>query len=532
MRRRAVASLSPQSRLTHLCALCPHAPHPCSLLAESMLPEGAHLRESDWTVSFLTNQMLLQAEEDLRKAQQKAREKEAAAAAAAAASGGAAAATPSPAAVAEGAVTHDLLAVEVETQSQGYLCMLNLVRTKKDSTVARGAVVKALALVTRHRFYQIFKPLLMLSLDQYFDAKTPQDQVRVLANLYHTINNMPLQDMPQISPLQRRLTRATRLRTATNPSAAEFFNVVVKLGGGGGGGGGTAAAATAQPQTPGSGATSPAASSAAPSVTGAVASPSPAPTPVATLPMRIPLCMESDEVLEASLTTLVNRFQEATMDIYTALLAEKRVIFLGYQQPAAICCDCVLSACLLVSPPVVGTIHRAFPYANLTNMDFLNVYAATCNPCHRNQPARCEFGGGTGCVRLLLLLLLRCSASHCMTLCLCFVRSLLTHTHTHATQSGLHRRRDQSDLRAAKHVVGPAVQHHQRDGDIQPCLRRGARGGGGGGAGRWRGRGNGLLLLGRGSPAERCGHARGREWPRPRRRRHQRQGERQGERKR
>lgn len=364
-----------------------------------MLPEGAHLRESDWTVSFLTNQMLVQAEADLRKAQQKAKEKEAAAAVAAAAAAGSAGAgagaTPS-AVVPEGTVTTELVAVEVETQSQGYLCMLNLVRTKKDSSVARGAVVKALALVTRHRFYQIFKPLLMLSLDQYFDARAPQDQVRVLANLYHTINNLPLQELPQLSPLQRRLTRATRLRTATNPSAAEFFNVVVKWGGAGGGPATNAsvpsAAASAQPQTPGGGgATSPAASASASTGTAATATapaPIPAPVPVATLPMRIPLCMESDEVLEASLTTLVNRFQESTMDIYTALLAEKRVIFLGYQQPAAICCDCVVSACLLVSPPVVGTIHRAFPYANLTNMDFLNVYAIAAMRCEADGKRR------------------------------------------------------------------------------------------------------------------------------------------------
>jgi len=128
--------------------------------------------------------------------------------------------------------------------------------------------------------------------------------------------------------------------------------------------------------------------------------------------MRIPLCMESDEVLEASLTTLVNRFQEATMDIYTALLAEKRVIFLGYQQPAAICCDCVLSACLLVSPPVVGTIHRAFPYANLTNMDFLNVYAhlQPTNPRATRSGERLQ-GAVFACAC--------CCSALCLTLRLC-----------------------------------------------------------------------------------------------------------------
>jgi hypothetical protein len=41
--------------------------------------------------------------------------------------------------------------------------------------------------------------------------------------------------------------------------------------------------------------------------------------------------MESDEqsVLQASLTMLVNRFQDGVMDLYTALLEEKRGLFLG-----------------------------------------------------------------------------------------------------------------------------------------------------------------------------------------------------------
>jgi hypothetical protein len=335
-----------------------------SLLAESMLPEGAHLRESDWTVSFLTNGMMVRARDELQKAQQKVIEKATATATANATAAGEDPAAATAAALAQLSQTQVFIS-ESETQEQGYVCMLNLVRTKLDKGVKRGAVVKALAICTRHRFYHIFKPLLMLCLDQYFDVPTHavEDQVQLLANLYHTINNLPLESMPVLDPLARRLARANRLRTATNPSAADYFMTTVRWG----------APTTAASTGGNNGAVSPAA------VSGGTAGTS----GVATLPLRIPLCMESDEVMEASLTTLVNRFQDGVMDLYTALLAEKRVLFLGYQQPASVCCDCVLSACLLVSPPLVGTLHRAFPYANLTNMDFLSVpgyVAGVTNP--------------------------------------------------------------------------------------------------------------------------------------------------------
>ena len=75
--------------------------------------------------------------------------------------------------------------------------------------------------------------------------------------------------------------------------------------------------------------------------------------------------------------------QEATVQIHNALLLQKRVVFLGYQQPASVACKAVLSACLLISPPFVGTLERAVPYANLTNMEFLSVegfIAGVTNP--------------------------------------------------------------------------------------------------------------------------------------------------------
>jgi len=335
-----------------------------------MLPEGAHLRESDWTVTFLSNQQLQQADRDMQQEVEKAKEK----------------------AIKEGVDPNTLDIVrnyrpDVELQPDGYLCMLNLVRTKMDKSVKRGAVVKAMAIATRHRFYNVFKPLLMLSLDQYFDASTDGERRQILVDLHRTINSLPFDRMPKLSTLQKRVQSAVRIRRSLNPSASDYFVTKVKWGGGGddhAANNATNSNATA-PSTS-STATSNHNPSSSTSTTSSVAAPptsSPSSSPPAVLPLSIPVSMEQDEVLEASVTTLVNRFREGIMTLYSALLAEKRILFLGYQQPASIVCECVLSACLLISPPIVGTIHRAFPYANLTNMDFLNVpgyIAGVTNP--------------------------------------------------------------------------------------------------------------------------------------------------------
>lgn len=243
-----------------------------SFLAEAMLPEGAHLREMDYTVTIL------------------------------------------PAA-----------------NDQGYLCCLNLVRTKMDSTVRRGAVVKAIAICTPCRYYHIFKPALHLALDKYYE--TPS--VDVLARLHEVINSMDVSSIPQWTPLERRLFRASRARQQD----AQDTLTALKWDS-------------------------------------------------TSLSVRVPWHLDDDEVLEASVTNLYAKFGEHVAKIHTAVLCEKRVLFLGYQQPAKDVCGYVMATCLLVSPPISGTIKRAFPYANLTNMDFLSVpgyIAGVTNPIFESR---------------------------------------------------------------------------------------------------------------------------------------------------
>lgn len=131
------------------------------MLAELMLPDQAHMRNQDWTIFFLhkdTSQeeedQNKQAKEERKKRQQRRRDR------------------------AAGIITEeedgdydfdeeddlddddDDESTDSETEDiEGppLVYVLNLVNTKQDKTVKRGAVVKAMAICTRHPFLHIYK---------------------------------------------------------------------------------------------------------------------------------------------------------------------------------------------------------------------------------------------------------------------------------------------------------------------------------------------------------------------------------------
>ncbi|BGP39727.1 hypothetical protein JCM10450v2_003696 [Rhodotorula kratochvilovae] len=152
------------------------------LLAEHMLPDGAHDRAEDWTVFYL-NQVpgltvdpapLAQARADL-KGKGRAPDQD--------------------------AQPDD--AVQVVQDDGGLLYVMSLVRTKKDATVRRGALVKALAVATRNPYIQIFKPVLLLALEDYFNSPS----ISVLANLYASLNAMDTAALPLLSADERTILR-------------------------------------------------------------------------------------------------------------------------------------------------------------------------------------------------------------------------------------------------------------------------------------------------------------------------------------
>ena len=159
-----------------------------------------------------------------------------------------------------------------------------VVRTKMDTSVRRGAIVKSMCLCTRHRFYRAFKPLVTLALDEYFTvceqfplveddpknlAEAEGRRRAVLAQLLDTVNSLHL-PLPQWSLLERDFVRATRLRSLQQEEEAV---VVVH-----------------------------------------------AKHKLNRVSMRIPAFMEDDAVLEASLTMLLATFQHGVLTLFNALL--------------------------------------------------------------------------------------------------------------------------------------------------------------------------------------------------------------------
>ncbi len=87
---------------------------------------------------------------------------------------------------------------------------------------------------------------------------------------------------------------------------------------------------------------------------------------------------------------LSRRFGRHLLTIYNAILLEHRVLFFADKSvPVCDMVTCVLSACALLCPPLHGLLRRTFPYASLTDIDFVKVpgyvlaRSAVCRQCGR-----------------------------------------------------------------------------------------------------------------------------------------------------
>lgn len=126
------------------------------MLAELMLPDQAHVRNQDWTIFFLHKDTSQEEEEAELKAERRRRRKRRRD-------------------IAEGLIEpEEEDEVDEEHPSDNdsdssddsepeggegppLIYVLNLVNTKQDKTAKRGAVVKAMAICTRHPFLHIYK---------------------------------------------------------------------------------------------------------------------------------------------------------------------------------------------------------------------------------------------------------------------------------------------------------------------------------------------------------------------------------------
>lgn len=86
--------------------------------------------------------------------------------------------------------------------------------------------------------------------------------------------------------------------------------------------------------------------------------------------LHLPTATFRGEVGDFKVSELFKKFGAQILVIYQGLLLEKRILFVGYDSPASDLCQYVLATCLLVCPPLTNVITRAFPYTNLSYMDF------------------------------------------------------------------------------------------------------------------------------------------------------------------
>ncbi|KAJ7678700.1 stabilization of polarity axis-domain-containing protein [Mycena rosella] len=143
-----------------------------SVLAMSMLPDGAETQLDDWTIFFL-NQTAFN--------------------------------TISPVLALDTPEVKTTALLGEPAPKPDLLCVLNLVRTKHDPTLDRGAKVLALAICTRHPFIQIFKPVLLMALDDYFSDPS-QD---CLARLFDAVNSMNLSGAPILTRNEKIVMRSS-----------------------------------------------------------------------------------------------------------------------------------------------------------------------------------------------------------------------------------------------------------------------------------------------------------------------------------
>jgi hypothetical protein len=131
------------------------------MLAELMLPDQTHMRSQDWTIFFLHKDTSAEDEaREKRKAKRRRRRRRKEATE----KGLDVSQLPADNAsdldgVEDESDGGDLESTDDEDIDDGppLIYVLNLVNTKQDATVKRGAVVKAMAICTRHSFLHIYK---------------------------------------------------------------------------------------------------------------------------------------------------------------------------------------------------------------------------------------------------------------------------------------------------------------------------------------------------------------------------------------
>jgi hypothetical protein len=249
----------------------------------------------------------------------------------------------------------------------------------------------------------LFKPLLLLALEEYFKSPFPE----TLATLYEAVNSMDLSLMPRLSILERHILQASdskdifieKFEQMIQQRAAEESrsNSITSRD--------SSTKASSDPMRHGYRSILPRDTHEFESRVVYNHIP---------IPIKVPTGISPETVGDFSIIKLIQTFSGpnvsspqpfalhshlTTSGPYThpiivlvnALLTQKRVIFLGHNRPSGEVAEAVLAACALASGGILrGFTRHAFPYTDLTKIDdLLNVpgfVAGVTNPAFANHP--------------------------------------------------------------------------------------------------------------------------------------------------
>lgn len=143
--------------------------------AEYMLPEGAHNRDSDFTYIFL-NRNSPHIEEDFWSSpKDRTLDKD----------------------------DSGNSKIDCAEKADPFMYGINLVKTKFDNSVRRGAIVKAICVFSKFPFVEILKKPLELAMEKYFLNPSAE----VLHSFYASLNAIDLSNLPRPDYLEQCLMR-------------------------------------------------------------------------------------------------------------------------------------------------------------------------------------------------------------------------------------------------------------------------------------------------------------------------------------
>lgn len=289
-------------------------------LAEQQIPEGIHARESDASYIFINrNGTILDS------------------------------------------ALHEQEQIDKKDITDFFLFGINVVRTRKDDTVKRGAVVKSLALFSRWHFVESFKWVLSKGLDNYF--KEPN--LETLVTLYQSLNSMDLTGLSLPTTLERQLMQRNVGKVGEMVQVLNERQQSVKII--------DSASLSPSSENRDDGVWVDEAEDAMLQY----CQPSHWVHKVdfeyngESHDMSIFPHLSPDEIGDINVVRLLRALKGHTITIFNALLKGSRVMIVGHGHSAKDIAQYVLSAAAMVAPSCPGVLRRVHPYVNLSDLSFL-----------------------------------------------------------------------------------------------------------------------------------------------------------------